>query len=464
MIGFSWFDMVSILLLLAAPFVLGAIIITLGIMAPRRPRLWGLLKWLVLPQLAVLMLVAGVLSFYEVSTNFYFFAAPIMMLSMLFFAILPKSQPSVLAPVVCGHITGVVLFLVLVNYLEPRMMSELQTGREIHQLRDLSKASDGFIRQLDDPEYRQRMLELATEETAIPEATLKTLLDKGATPFGKRGEGFYEQPAFVVALRSNNLSALRLFSERLVGDSPEAVRNREYVQAAGPLSTLMYLYARPGERQVEEYKAKAQILFAKMPELLNDEVWAKVIKSADPELVQFLWRYRPPESRLQGIQARAIAGDLRVADEIAATPGMLDTPAVSEYPAPLWLWLVQYAPREIIAAVLDKTPIRWTDYQDEKGENKVLEAAIDRAKSHFGDDPQILTLVMRDMLSKRASWSPSQVARSFYTEEEGSQVVASLYQAGMTCQQLQSALDNFAPGNTFPSGTQRIREVCATAQ
>ncbi len=198
-----------------------------------------------------------------------------------------------------------------------------------------------------------------------------------------------------------------------------------------------------------------------MPELLNDEVWEKVIKSASPELVQFLWRYRPPESRMHGIQARAIIGDLKAADDIAAEPGLLDTPAVSEYPATLWLWLVQYAPREIIAAVIDKTRIRWTDYQDEKGENKVLEAAIDRARSHFGDDPQVLTLVMQDMLRQRVAWSPAQVARSFYTEEEGSQVVASLYQAGMTCQQLQSALSNLAAGNAFPAGEQRIREVCA---
>lgn len=461
MMRFSWFDMVSILLLLAAPFVLGAIIIALLIMAPRRPRVWGLLKWLVLPQLAVLILLAGVLSFYEVSTNFYFFAAPIMILSMLFFAILPKSRPSVLAPVVSGHITGVVLFLVMVNYLEPRLMSDLQTGREIHQLRDLGKASSGFIRQLDDPEFRQRMLETASEETDIPEATLKTLLDKGATPFGKRGEGFYEQPAFIVALHRNNLPALRLFSEKLVGASSEAVRNREYVLDIGPLSKLAYLYARPGERQVEEYKARAEILLAKMPELLNDEVWAKVIKSADPELVQFLWRYRPPESRLYGIQARAITGDLKVADEIAATPEMLDTPAVSEYPSTLWLWLVQYAPREIIAAVLDKTRIRWADYQDEKGENKVLEAAIDRARSHFGDDPQVLTLVMQDILRQHAAWSGAQVARSFYTEEEGSQVVTALYRAGMTCQQLQTALDSLAVDQRFPSGEQRIREVCA---
>lgn len=463
MLSFSWFDIATILFLLAAPFVLAGIVIALLVMASRRPRCLVMVKWLVLPQIAALLLLAGVLSYYGVDSNFYFFAAPIMMLSMLFFVIPSKSKP-LLAPLLCGHITGLVLFLGLMNYLEPRKMEQLQTGREIHQLRDLNKASSGFIRQLNEPEFRQRMLATAAEETSIPEETLKTLLDKGATPFGKRGEGFYEQPAFVVALRSHNLPALRLFSEQLVGDSPEAVSNREYVQKAGPLSRLVYIYARPGERQVKDYKEKAQILFAKMPELLNGEVWAKVIKSADPELVKFLWSYRPPESKLQGIQARAITGDLRVADEIAATPGMLDTSAVSEYPSTLWLWLVQYAPREVIAAVLDKTRIRWSSYQDEKGDNKVLEAAIDRARSHFGDDPQVLTVVMRDMLSRQAAWSPSQVARSFYTEEEGSQVVWALYQAGLTCQQLQTALDNLAAGERFPSGEQRIHEVCAAGK
>ncbi|HKS32837.1 MAG TPA: hypothetical protein VJS14_03830 [Enterobacteriaceae bacterium] len=463
MLSFSWFDIATILFLLAAPFVLAGIVIALLVMASRRPRCLVMVKWLVLPQIAALLLLAGVLSYYGVDSNFYFFAAPIMMLSMLFFVFPSKSKPW-LAPLLCGHITGLVLFVGLMNYLEPRMIERLQTGREIHQLRDLNKASSGFIRQLNEPEFRQRMLATAAEETSIPEETLKTLLDKGATPFGKRGEGFYEQPAFVVALRSHNLPALRLFSEQLVGDSSEAVSNREYVQEAGPLSRLVYIYARPGERQVKDYKEKAQILLARMPELLNGEVWAKVIKSADPELVKFLWSYRPPESKLQGIQARAITGDLRVADEIAATPGMLDTPAVSEYPSTLWLWLVQYAPREVIAAVLDKTRIRWSSYQDEKGDNKALEAAIDRARSHFGDDPQVLTVVMRDMLSRQAVWSPSQVARSFYTEEEGSQVVQALHQAGLTCQQLQAALDNLAAGERFPSGEQRIREVCAAGK
>ena len=461
---FSWFDIATILFLLSAPFVLGAIIIVLLVMAPGRPRFWGLLMGLVLPQFALLMLLAGVFSFYGVGSNFYYFAAPIMMLSMLFFAILPKSRPSVLAPVVCGHITGAVLLIALVNYLEPSLISKLQTGRDIHQLRDLREASSGFIRQLDDPEFRQQMLETATREADIPEATLKTLLDKGATPFGKRGEGYYEQPAFMIAVQRTNLPALRLFSEQLVGDSPQAVQKREYVKEAGPLSKQLYLYTSPGERQIKEYKAKAQILLAKMPELLNDESWAKVIKSADPELIQFLWGYRPPVNRLQRIQAQAIMGDIAVVDDIAATRSMLDAPAVSEYPSTLWLWLVKYAPREIIAAVLDKTRIRWADYQDEKGDNKILEAAIDRARSHFGDDPQILMLVMRDMLRKQAAWSPAQVARSFYTEEEGSQVVWALYQAGLTCQQLQAALDNLAPGERFPSGEQRIREVCAVEQ
>lgn len=460
MLNFSLFDMVCILLLLAAPFVLAGIVVALLMMASRRPRCLVIVKWLVIPQIAAFMLLAGVLSYYGVDSNFYYFAAPIMMLSMLFFALPIKSKPT-LAPLVCGHIAGLVVFLSLMNYLEPRKIEQLKTGREIQQLRDLSKASDGFIRQLDEPEFRQRMLENATREIDIPEATLKTLLDKGATPFGKRGEGYYEQPAFIVALHSGNLPALRLYSEQLVGDSPEAVRNREYVMEAGPLSKLLYIYARPGERQVAEYKAKAQILFAKMPELLNDEAWAKVIKSADPELVTFLWNYHPPENKMQLIQARIISGDLTVVDDIAATPELLDAPADSENPANLLSWTVQYAPHEIIAAMLDKTRVRWADYQDEKGENKLLGAAMDRARNYFGDDPQVLTVVMKDMLRQGAAWSPAQVARSFYTEEEGSQVVAALYRAGMSCQQLQAALSNLEAGSTFPFGEQRIREVCA---
>lgn len=122
---------------------------------------------------------------------------------------------------------------------------------------------------------------------------------------------------------------------------------------------------------------------------------------------------------------------------------------------------MQYALREIIAAVIDKTRVRWADYQDEKGENTLLGAAIDRARNYFGDDPQVLTLVMQDMLRQRAAWSPAQVAHSFYTEEEGSQIVPALYRAGISCQQLQAALSNLAPGQAFPFGEQRIREVCA---
>ena len=460
MLNFSLFDLVCILLLLAAPFVLAGIVVALLMMAPRRPRCLVIVKWLVLPQIAAFILLAGVLSHYGVDSNFFYFAAPIMMLSMLFFALPIKSKPT-LAPLVCAHITGVIVFLGLMNYLEPRKIEELKTGREIQQLRDLSKASDGFIRQLDDPEFRQRMLENATRKTDIPEATLQALLDKGATPFGKRGEGYYEQPAFVVALQSMNLPALRLYSQQLVGESPEAVRNRAFVQEVGPLSRQLYIYARPGERQVAEYKEKAQILLAKMPELLNDEVWAKVIITADPELVKFLWNYQPPENKMQLIQARIILGDLTVVDKIAATPELLDASVDAENPVNLLSWTVEYAPREIIAAVLDKTRIRWADYKDEKGENRLLGAAMDRARNYFGDDPQVLTVVMKDMLRQGATWSPAQVARSFYTEEEGSQVVAALYRAGMSCQQLQAALSNLQPGSSFPFGEQRIHEVCA---
>lgn len=464
MFNFTWFDLICIFLLLAAPFVLGGIVIALLVMGRNRPRNWAIVKWLVLPQIAALMLLAGVLDYYGVSSRFYYFIAPVMMVSMLFFAILPKSQPSVLPPLICGHITGLVLFLGWMNYLEPRMLSELKSGWEIHQLRDLSKASDAFIDQLDDPAFLNRMLETATQEIETPEVTLKSLLDRGAIAFGTPGQGYFDQPAFIVAVRRHNLPALRLFSEQLVGNSAQAARNRAYVLDANPLSKQVYFYASSGERQKREYREVAEILLAKMPELLNDEVWARMLQTADPGITRFLWERRAPEKRLYRLQAQALMGDISVAEQIHATPDILDTPAASEYPATFWHYLVQYAPHPVIAAVLDKTRIRWVDYRDDKGNNTVLESAIDRARSYTGDDPQVLTLVMRDMLKQRVAWSPAQIAHGFYTEEQGSQVVSALYQAGMTCQQLQSALDNYTPGHTFQDGRQRLNEVCASGK
>lgn len=43
-------------------------------------------------------------------------------------------------------------------------------------------------------------------------------------------------------------------------------------------------------------------------------------------------------------------------------------------------YLIQYAPRPVIQSILVQNLVQWSDYNDTKGYNRVLEEAIDRAK------------------------------------------------------------------------------------
>ncbi|MEB7885388.1 hypothetical protein [Serratia fonticola] len=80
---------------------------------------------------------------------------------------------------------------------------------------------------------------------------------------------------------------------------------------------------------------------------------------------------------------------------------------------------------------------------------------LTRSFRHSGSRILLLWLVLPQI-----SWSPSQLAHGFYTEEAGSHVVSALHEAGITCTQLRDALSNFNNGYTFENGKQRIEEVC----
>lgn len=47
-------------------------------------------------------------------------------------------------------------------------------------------------------------------------------------------------------------------------------------------------------------------------------------------------------------------------------------------------YLIQYAPRPVIQSILEQNLVQWSDYNDTKGNNRVLEEAIDRAKKYIG--------------------------------------------------------------------------------
>lgn len=460
MINFTWFDIFLILMMLLLPVLMGFVTLFLLVKSASHLGARTLFMWLVLPQFIATLIFWWVLCFYNVylSVNIIFIASGAM-LGGLAISHLYRRGTSIMSRVLYGHIISLALFFIIMNTISPDLLTKLQAGRDRHQLLSIgqSKGSESFNRRLENMNFRQQMLVEAVKNSSIPEATFRELLAKGADPFQIYA---FNGSIFSTAVEHYNLNAVRVFTEKLNGDNKQEISNRDFLYANNPLNQPFYFSLTPTEEQKKQYMGTARIILDKMPELLSDEVYYRIIPKANAELIQFLWNYHPPENPVYRIQAEALLGMVTVADKIAATPDILKEKPAADYSDSLWEYLVEYAPRVVIQSILEKNVVQWADYKDKEGNNPVLEEAIGRARKYTGDDPQVLTLVMRDILAHGAVWSPSQLAHGFYTEAEGSHVVSSLRSAGITCAQLREALSNFVGGSTFDHGKQRIEEVC----
>ncbi|OMQ20901.1 hypothetical protein [Serratia oryzae] len=459
-ISLTGFDVFLVLMMLLLPIFMG--FVTLFLLVKFASHSWyrSLFLWLVLPQALAMLIFWWVLDFYNVYLSFNIISTATgailggVVISYFFFRI----GTSTISGILCGHIISLALFFITINTISPNLHTELQAGRDRHQLFSIgqSKGSESFNRRLENVTFRQEMLVEAVNSN-MPEATFRELLARGADPFQTYA---FNGSIFSTAVKHHNLNAVRVFTEKLDGDNKQEKSNRDFLRANNPLDQPFYFSITPTEEQKKQYMDTAKIILDKMPELLNDEAYYRIIPEANAELIQFLWGYHPPEKPVYRIQAEALLGMVTVADKIAATPSILKEKPAAGSADSLWEFLVKYSPRAVIQSILDRNVVQWADYQDKEGNNPVLEQAIDRARKYIGDDPQVLTLVMRDILAHGAAWSPSQLAHGFYTEDKGSYVVSSLHSAGITCTQLREALSNFVVGNTFDYGEQRIKEVC----
>ena len=290
--------------------------IALLIKKPRRPRRWAVLLWLLIPQFIAFVLLWLALDFYGESSFFYLFSAPLTMIAMLLFVVIPSSQRSMLPALLCGHLTGVVLFIGLATHVEPSLFENLQSDWESSQLYDLEEANPLFLWRLNHAGYRQRMLNHAVISSMIPDATVRGLVARGADPF----DSTETESALQIAIMINELRSVRLFSELLVGDSERAVRNRREILADNPLSKDMRFSTGVGpglglgfESRFDDSIAQdgtvvAQILLAKMPELASDKLYAHFLQAGDKASVSFLWQYRQPENQRYRCQALALMG------------------------------------------------------------------------------------------------------------------------------------------------------------
>lgn len=460
-ISFTWFDIFILLMMLLAPVFMGFVTLFLLVKSVSHSGVRSLFLCLVLPQILATLIFWLVLDFYNVYTSISIISIASgsmlggVFISYLFF----RADAPVISGILFGYIISLTLFFIAINNTNPNLLTELQAGRDRHQLLSVGQnnGKENFNRRLEDVKFRQKMLAEAVNNSKMPEATFRELLVRGADAFQTYA---FNGSIFSTAVKYHNLNAVRVFTEKLDGDDKQAKSNRDFLHENNPLDQPFYFSATPTEEQKKQYMATAKIILDKMPELLSDEVYYRIIPKANTDLIRFLWGYHPPKKPVYRIQAEALLGMVTVADKIAAAPDILKEKPAADYSHSLWEYLVQYAPRAVIQSILERNVVQWADYKDKEGNNPVLEEAIDRAKKYTGDDPQVLTLIMRDILVHGATWSSSQLAHGFYTEEEGSHVVSSLYSAGITCTQLREALSNFVVGSTFDYGEQRIKEVC----
>lgn len=459
MFSLTWFDIFIALLLSAIPYFMGAVILFLLARSFRHAESRVLLLGLILPQCLATLMVWWGLHFYHVYTTFRLFvtASVAMLGGMVLCFLLFRSMKSVAGRLVLSHLFALALYFFIIDTFSPGLYAELQTGRDMRQLRNIGQSNDEFNRRLEDSTFRQNMLLEAVFDADMPETTFQGLLARDASPFHIYA---YNSSLFSAAVESHNLIALRVFSQQLDGNDKQTKSNRTFLRKYNPLEQHFYFSVSPTEEEKQQYKTIVKLILDKMPELLSDKVYAEILPVANADLIQFLWDYHPPEKVIYRIQAEALLGKLAVVDKIVAAPGILTRKPAADYAKTLWEYLIQYAPRPVVQAILMRNVVQWTDYKDKKGNNPVLKAAIGRAKKYTGDDPQVLTLVMRDIAAHRAPWSPSQLAQGFYTEEEGSHVVSALYNAGITCIQLRKALSDFLHGQITGQGKSRIEDVC----
>ncbi|MDM3317576.1 hypothetical protein OGV94_04700 [Citrobacter sp. Ce006] len=459
MISFTWYDLIVFFLMMAMPVIAGIAILVLICSSFKNLTSRHILLWLVLPQCVALLSLWGVFTFYgdELNSRIFLIVSPAILAGILAFWLLYKGK-TLLGSSVGGHLVAIAIFFVCQNQLEPQLYVDFQRARDINQLYTLHQASDSFKNQLSDPAFRQKMLSYSAYEQDMPESTFRILIASGANPFDNAVYP-YVSP-LTQAVNSQNKTALKVFSELLSGDSEQAARNREALMEDNPLSNNVYFSAIPTTEQKQRYFAMATVLLRHMPSLLNDEVYRRILKEGDAELTQFLWNHRQPIKRMYQLQARALSGDVTIADDIAATPAILKAETDSDYRDQLLKYLVEYAPRPVIQAILDKDVVQWTDFDDRDGNNKVLEEAIDRARGYSNGDPQVLTLVIRDILERKAPYSDNQLAHGFYTEDKGSQVVSALHAGGISCTELRDAFRQYIGESSVFDGKARIDEVC----
>lgn len=302
--------------ILASPWLSGLIILRLIFTGQYKVLLWWLLPW----GIAVLALWLCCLC-YGVTFNFssvlYLTTPAILSAGLLFWLLRNAAKPGA---VICAHLSGVAVF-VLFQSLAPgaSVFSELVEAREqsvaMRQLRQLDQASDDVKARLQDEDFRQQALAWSAAAPDMPASTFQALISSGANPFKAGWYKMYPQDAssfsmhspLSYAVRNNNLTAVRMFSEMLADNAPGSADYRARVQHDNPLRFDIHLSTAAKTDRI----AMMKTLLHRMPALLDDNVYEGFVSEGDAESLRFLWGIAPPENPALREQAQTLINTIK---------------------------------------------------------------------------------------------------------------------------------------------------------
>ncbi|HHS2250774.1 TPA: hypothetical protein ACTD17_003440 [Salmonella enterica subsp. enterica] len=344
-----------------------------------------------------------------------------------------------------------------------RAISHQWQQQNIAQL--LRQVQAGDLSQLEsihDNSMLEQTLVQAVKAPGISEKNLRDLTARVASPFRfSREDGYFVNAPFFAAFESGNITAVRIFSEQLTGDSPQAQANRTIVRRQNPLEYLPTPRFKPeGFRQT--FFEMADILLRVMPDLLTDEAYSGAIQLQDKETLAFFWQRREAQNPLYRAYYFLLQGQTKaLLAQIKLTPQVLGQ---SVYPNKnLLASLFIDADGETLRALVKGQMLNWQHIPQDKltdGWNFLISRTLHTASKEDALPPDILAGILQSMQQQHTALSEALIVASLDYQDERHSLMTAYRMAWLDCNKLNAMIDKVYP----PEDTRRTNVRIKLAQ
>ncbi|EAS2333062.1 hypothetical protein DFT06_17870 [Salmonella enterica] len=302
----------------------------------------------------------------------------------------------------------------------------------------------------------------AVKAPGISEKNLRALTARVASPFSvSREDGYFVNAPFFAAFESGNITAVRIFSEQLTGDSQQAQANRTIVRQQNPLEYLPTPHFKPeGFRQT--FFEMADVLLRVMPDLLTDEAYSGAIQLQDKETLAFFWQRREAQNPLYRAYYFLLQGQTKaLLAQIKLTPQVLGQ---SVYPNKnLLASLFSDADGETLRALVKGQMLNWQHIPQDKltdGWNFLISRTLHTASKEDALPPDILAGILQSMQQQHTALPEALIVASLDYQDEIHSLMTAYRMAWLDCNKLNAMIDKVYP----PEDTRRTNARIKLAQ